>query len=122
MRFKTDDLEQKLEAAGIEVPNTASFHRDVAYLLHRALARSPQAYEKFLKTVLGTYTLVVITTVPGLTGFFATFLLVYVLGGLYLLVDDMDKPLEVGPDSLINVKLDPLIQFNDKVALRNEID
>ena len=114
MRLKTDDLEQKLEAAGVGGPNTAGFHRDVAYLLHRTLARTPPVYDKFLETVICTYTAVVITTVPGLTGFFATFLLVYVLGGLFLLIDDMDNPLDLGPNSLISVRLDPLIQFNDK--------
>jgi len=114
MRSRTDDLEQKLEAVGIDGPNTAGFHRDVAYLLHRALASTPPAYEEFLRTVIFSYTIVVITTVPGITGFLATFLLVYVLGGLFLLIDDMDKPLDVGPNSLIYVKLDPLIQFNDK--------
>ena len=114
MRFKTDDLEQKLEEAGINGPNTAGFHRDVAYLLHRALARTPPAYEEFLRTVIFSYTLVVITTVPGITGLLATFLLVYVLGGLFFLISDMDNPLDVGVDSLIYVKLDPLIQFNDK--------
>ncbi len=114
MRFKTDDLEQKLEEAGINGPNTAGFHRDVAYLLHRALARTPPAYEEFLRTVIISYTLVVITTVPGITGLLATFLLVYVLGGLFFLISDMDNPLDVGVNSLIYVKLDPLIQFNDK--------
>ena len=114
MRFKTDDLEQKLEEAGINGPNTAGFHRDVAYLLHRSLARTPPAYEEFLRTVIFSYTLVVITTVPGITGLLATFLLVYVLGGLFFLISDMDNPLDVGVDSLIYVKLDPLIQFNDK--------
>jgi hypothetical protein len=114
MRFKTDDLEQKLEEAGINGPNTAGFHRDVAYLLHRSLAKTPPAYEEFLRTVIFSYTLVVITTVPGITGLFATFLLVYVLGGLFYLISDMDNPLDVGKKSLIYVKLDPLIQFNDK--------
>jgi len=38
-----------------------------------------------------------------------------VLGGLFILIDDMDKPLDFGPTSLINVKLDPLTQFNDKL-------
>ena len=90
MRLKTDQLEQKLEENGIGGPNTAGVHRDVAYLLHRCLARTPPAYETFLRTVICTYTAVVIATVPGLTGFFATFLLVYVLGGLFLLIDDMD--------------------------------
>ncbi len=115
MRLKTDHLEQKLEEEGIGGPNTAGFHRDVAYLLHRSLARTPPEYEKFLQTIICTYTAVVITTVPGLTGFFATFLLVYVLGGLFLLIDDMDRPLDFGGDSLISVRLDPLLQFNDKL-------
>jgi hypothetical protein len=115
MRLKTDDLEKKLEEAGVGGPNTAGFHRDVAYLLHRTLARTPVSYERFLRTVICVYTAVVIATVPGLTGFFATFLLVYVLGGLFILIDDMDKPLDFGPTSLINVKLDPLTQFNDKL-------
>jgi hypothetical protein len=65
-------------------------------------------------TVIISYTLVVITTVPGITGLLATFLLVYVLGGLFFLISDMDNPLDVGVNSLIYVKLDPLIQFNDK--------
>jgi len=114
MRLKTDNLEKKLEEAGIGGPNTAGFHRDVAYLLHRTLARTPPSYERFLRTVICTYTAVVIATVPGLTGFFATFLLVYVLGGLFILIDDMDRPLDFSPGSLISVRLDPLTQFNDK--------
>ena len=65
-------------------------------------------------TVIISYTLVVITTVPGITGLLATFLIVYVLGGLFFLISDMDNPLDVGVNSLIYVKLDPLIQFNDK--------
>ena len=36
-RIINDDLEEKLETAGINGPNTAGFHRDVAYLLHRTL-------------------------------------------------------------------------------------
>tara|TARA_B100000686_G_C16787396_1_gene976171 strand:+ start:2271 stop:3359 length:1089 start_codon:yes stop_codon:yes gene_type:complete len=114
MRFKTDDLEEKLETAGINGPNTAGFHRDVAYLLHRTLASTPAAYEGFLRSVISCYTIVVIATVPGITGLFATFLLVYVLGGLFFLISDMDSPLDVGPNSLIYVNLDPLIQFNEK--------
>jgi hypothetical protein len=114
MRLKTDDLEKNLEEAGVGGPNTAGFHRDVAYLLHRTLARTPPSYEKFLRTVVCTYTAVVIATVPGLVGFFATFLLVYVLGGLFIIIDDMDRPLDFSPESLIAVRLDPLTQFNNK--------
>tara|TARA_B100000676_G_C18080469_1_gene850786 strand:- start:321 stop:1406 length:1086 start_codon:yes stop_codon:yes gene_type:complete len=114
MRLKTDALGKELHKAGLGGPNTAGFHRDTAYLLHRALATTPESYEKFLKTIVCVYTVVVIGTVPGLTGFFATFLLVYVLGGLFILIDDIDKPLNYGPESLISVRLDPLTQFNER--------
>lgn len=114
MRLKTDQLEQQLEAEGIGGPNTAGFHRDVAYLLHRSLAHTPLAYENFLRNIVFSYTAVVIIAVPGLTGFLSTFLLIYVLGGLFLLIADMDSPLDFGPNSLIFVKLDPLKQFNEK--------
>ena len=114
MRIKTDELGKELHKAGLGGPNTSGFHRDTAYLLHRALATTPESYEKFLRTVICVYTTVVITTVPGITGFLASFLLVYVLGGLFFLIDDIDKPLDFSPGSLITVRLDPLTQFNEK--------
>ena len=114
MRLKTDELGKELHKAGLGGSNTSGFHRDTAYLLHRALSTTPESYEKFLRIVVCVYTTVVIATVPGLTGFLATFLLVYVLGGLFILIDDIDRPLDFSPGSLVKVRLDPLIQFNEK--------
>ena len=73
-------------------------------------------YKTLIKplTLLRQDSLVVIATVSGLTGFLATFLLVYVLGGLFILIDDIDRPLDFSPGSLVKVRLDPLTQFNEK--------
>lgn len=113
MRHQTDLLEEKLEALGIGGPNTAGFHRDVAYLLHRSTAKTPVAYENFLKYVTIAYTLVVIFAVPGLTGLISCILLVYVLGGMYFVIDDMDHPLDYDEDSSIDVRLDALEYYNE---------
>jgi len=112
MRDMTDKLEQTLEKNSIGGPNTAGFHRDVAYLLHRTTAKTPIAYENFLKLVTIFYTLTVIFAVPGITGLITTFLIVFVLGGMYYLIDDMDNPLDFDEYSVIDVRLDALEYFN----------
>lgn len=115
-RLKTDALELALDSAGVGGPVTNQFHRDVEYILHRATARIPDAYERFLRTVTIAYTAVVILAVPGLTGFFASLLLIYVLGGMYLIIDDMDRPMDRDEDSLIKVDLSPLSEFTKSHA------
>ncbi|MEE9339807.1 MAG: ion transporter [Methylococcaceae bacterium] len=113
MRERTDTLEEHLESSGIGGPNTAGFHRDVAYLLHRTTAKTPIAYEKFLRYVIIGYILVVVFAVPGMTGFISSILIVYVLGGMYMLIDDMDNPLNYDKDSYITVRLDALEFYNE---------
>ncbi|WP_428026840.1 ion transporter [Arcobacter sp.] len=112
MIILTDELETKLEENKITGPNTAGFHRDVAFLLHRALAKTPVNYEKFLKIVTILYTLTIILVVPGLIGFISSILIVFVLGGMYFLIEDMDTPLKYSVDSFIDVRLDTLELFN----------
>lgn len=113
MRGKTSDLEIKLEEANIGGPNTANFHRDVTYLLHRITAESPEAYEKFLKYVLYCYIFIIAFAVPGLTGLVGSFLVVLTLGGMYFLVEDMDSPLNYEEDSsYIDARLDALEIYN----------
>ena len=85
-------------------------------MLHRATARTPLAYERFLKQVVIAYIATVIIAVPGMTGFLAALLLVYVLGGAYLLIDDMDRPLDFGSDSFITVNIEPIHQFNEAMS------
>lgn len=121
MRLATDRFEMSLENAGIGGPNTANFHRDVAYLLHRTLAKTPINYEKFLKTIVFIYVSIVILVVPGITGLFSSSLLVIVLGGMYFLIEDMDSPLSYESDSFIDVKLDALELYNKNFNISKKL-
>ena len=112
IRAETDELEQELEAAAIGGPNTAWFHRDVEFVLHRALTRTPEVFDSFLRNTTIAYTATVIIAIPGLTGFLSSILVTYVLGGTYFIIDDMDQPLDFGPGSFIDISLDPLVKFN----------
>ena len=47
MRLETDELGKELHKAGLGGSNTSGFHKDTAYLLHRALSTTPESYEKF---------------------------------------------------------------------------
>jgi hypothetical protein len=114
MRTATDDLTAEFERYSIAGPNVAGFARDVAYVLHRITARSPIAYERFLRYVTFSYTGVVVLLVPGITGFVAAILTVYILLGMYYLIDDVDRPLSYSDDSLIVADLEPLVVFNSK--------
>ena len=114
IRLITDKLAAKFATDSVSGPNVAGFSRDVAYLLHRATAHSPEAYEKFLRTVTFSYAGVVVLVVPGLTGFLMSVLTIYTLIGMYLLIQDMDKPLDYSEYSLVKADLDPIYQFNLK--------
>ena len=114
IRTATDNLATEFETASVGGPNVAGFTRDVAYVFHRVTARSPEAYEKFLRYVTFSYAGVIVFVVPGLTGFVMSILTIYTLIGMYLLIEDMDKPLDYSEDSFVKADLDPLTQFNLK--------
>lgn len=114
MRLETDIFEEVLEKNDIGGPNTAGFHRDVSFLLHRVLARTPVVYDNFLRIIITFYMLVIIFVVPGIGGLVMTILMVYVLGGMYFLIEDMDDPLNYEEGSFIDVRLDSLKFFNQK--------
>jgi len=114
MRSETDSFEVVLESNGVGGPNTAGFHRDVSFLLHRVLAKTPAVYDGFLRIVITLYISVLIFIVPGIGGLILTVLMVYVLGGMFFLIEDMDDPLSYEDDSFIDVRLDALEFFNKK--------
>jgi len=114
MRNETDLLEEKLEANNIGGPNTAGFHRDVSFLLHKILAKTPAVYDGFLRIIITIYIMVLIFAIPGIGGLIMAVLMVYVLGGMYFLVEDMDDPLSYEEGSFIDVRLDALEFFNGK--------
>lgn len=116
MRKDTDTLASAIGETVANAPNVSGFHRDVVYVLHRATARIPVAYEQFLRNVTFAYGLIVLLSVPGVIGFLASALVVYVIGGAYLLIEDMDRPFDFSSDSHIDVDLSPLSEFNERVA------
>ena len=109
-RLKTVALIQKTLAEGHDGPHLAGFSRDVSYVLHRATAEIPVAYEVFLSLIIIVYTIMIAILVPGLGGFIAIFILVFVLFGASILIEDMDHPLE--KEGLISVNIEPLKYFN----------
>lgn len=110
MRIKNNHL-YKLLANQQDGPNLANFARDIAYILHRATAQSPIAYENLLRDITIVFTVVVIFVIPGFTGLVSVLVLSYVFFGMFFLVDDIDRPLDFSSDSLIQANLEPLEEF-----------
>ena len=121
MRADTDRLAEVIGESIENAPNVSGFHRDVAYVLHRATARIPVVYEGFLRSITITYGVVVLLAIPGITGFFASVIVVYVIGGAYVLIEDMDRPFGFNnPESFIDVDLSPLSEFNQRITNQNQ--
>lgn len=119
-RYKTDQLEIKFEKNGIGGPQTAGFHRDVAFLIHRATSKTPIAFDHFLVAIMFFYVSVVILLIPSITGFVSTVLIAYVLSGMYFLINDIEHALDFSSESFIDVRLDALINFNKQNELVND--
>ena len=113
MREMTDELEANLGKLGIGGPNTSGFHRDAAFLINKATTTTPVAYDDFLKYVSILYVLILIISIPGIVGMISVVLSSFVIGGIYLLVSDLDNPLDYSNESFIDAKLDALIFWND---------
>ena len=107
LRQHMQTFEEELEAAKVGGPATAGLHRDVEFVVHRSMSRMQPAYDMFLKHATVAYTAAVILLVPGLAGLVATALVVYVLGGMYVVVDAMDRAFDPNED-LIRPDLAPL--------------
>ncbi|MBD21152.1 MAG: hypothetical protein CMM37_08955 [Rhodospirillaceae bacterium] len=111
MRNQTDILIKKLVTEGHDGPNLSGFSRDVSYVLHRSTAEIPVAYEYFLTMISILYTLMIAVMLPGIAGFIAILIVVVVLMGAAVIIEDMDHPLDNSPTSLIVVNLEPLRHF-----------
>ena len=112
MRLKNNHL-YKILVSKHDGPNLANFVRDIAYILHRATASSPIAYENVLRDITAVFTIVILFVIPGLTGLVSVLVLSYVFFGMFFLVDDIDRPLDFSNESLINANLEPLEEFID---------
>ncbi len=73
---------------------------------------NPEPFDIFLRRTTFFYGVVVIFFMPGLVGLVAVLLPAYVLGGMYFIIDDMDRPIDYDGTSLINADITPLKDLN----------
>ena len=116
MRKSTNELYENIGERGMN-PNLVSFSRDVAFVLNTSLSEVNPFYEKFLKEVTFVFTIVIVTTVPGLTGLVASLILSYIFFGMFYLIEDMDNPLDYSEESLITVNLSPLEEMIENLEI-----
>lgn len=93
-------------------PNSAGFHRDATFLIHRATSSTPEAYDKFLKVVVYTYLVMILVIGPGFSGLLAASMSSLVLGGMLVLVEEKDDTLNIGKLSDIDASVDALSYWN----------
>ncbi len=109
---QTNKLERPLEKNNVGGPNSAGFHRDATFLIHRATSSTPEAYDKFLKVVVYTYLVMILVIGPAFSGLLAASMSSLVLGGMLVLVEEIDDPLNIGKLSNIDASVDALSYWN----------
>lgn len=92
-------------------PFAVSLQQKTSFLLHRVETTTPKSYDQFLRNITILYTALVILVMPGLVGFFSAALVVYVLGGMYVIISDMDRPINHDREALIDADIEPLTLF-----------
>ena len=88
--------------------------KDHRHVIHHINARTPRAFDLFMKLTAFVFLFLAIAAVPGFTGLLTTLLMVVIIGGMYVLIDDLDEPIAHNEQSLINVDLTPLTNFLQK--------
>lgn len=109
-----DEANEKLlrsEGGNIPGPIYNALHQNAQFLVHRVRTRTPRVYTRLLTRITVIYMALVIATIPGLTGLISTLLVIYVLGGMTLIVEFMDQPFDPSQDSLINSDISGLERY-----------
>lgn len=91
------------------------------YLLHRMHTRTPPVYDRMLRHITILYCAMTILMVPGLTGMIASLLVVYVLGGMLVVIDSMDRTIEGDHAALVDADLTPLSEFHEALMRRQAV-
>jgi len=96
----------------IPPPIWINFHQTAQFVIERLSATGTSEYTRMLRNVVIIYIVAVLLVIPGLTGLLSAALVVYVLGGMFTLIMNMEKPYSAGQASLINADLEPLLRLN----------
>lgn len=113
-----DEAQSALERVAAAGPGTvgppiwAQFHQNAQFAVERLGVAGTSEYTRVLRNVIIIYIVSVLLVIPGLTGLLSAALVVYVLGGMFMLILNMEKPYSADPESLINADLEPLFRLN----------
>jgi hypothetical protein len=109
-----DEVTRELHKSNIDAEISVGFQQKTAYIINKMKWETPPPYNEFLRRVTIFYTVALIISVPGIFGFLSVALIVYVLGGMYFVISDMDRPIDHDRDSLINADFSCLTSFNER--------
>ncbi|MEJ2124872.1 MAG: hypothetical protein P8Y47_08695, partial [Alphaproteobacteria bacterium] len=113
-----DEITQEFQKSKIDTSIRLNFQQKTAYIIHKMKWETPLPYNEFLQRVTIFYTVALIIAVPGIFGFLSVALIVYILGGMYFVISDMDRPIDHDKDSLINADFSSLTSFNDRAKAK----
>jgi|GEM_PF-4093511 len=105
----------RIAAAGpgsVGPPIWINFNQGAQFVLERFSRSVNSEYTRVLRNVIVIYIVAVLLVIPGLTGLLSAALVVYVLGGMFMLVRNMEIPYEPGEGSLINANIEPLLRVD----------
>lgn len=106
---------EDIAAAGpgdVGAPIWVNFNQNAQFLVERLGVAGTSEYTRVLRNVISIYIVSLLLVIPGLTGLLSAALVVYVLGGMFMLIMNMEKPYSADTDSLINADLEPLFRLN----------
>ena len=109
-----DKVTIEIQKSNISAPISLNFQQKTAYIINKMKWETPPPYDEFVQRVAIFYTIALIIVVPGIFGFVSVALIVYVLGGMYFVISDMDRPIDHDRDSLINADFSSLTSFNNR--------
>ena len=113
-----EDAQEALDrftAAGpgdVPGPVWLNVNQTAQFLLERLGVDGQSEFSRILRNVTVLYIVAVVLVVPGLTGLLSAAMVVYVLGGMLLVIRNMEKPYSCDPNELINADMQPLFRIN----------
>ena len=80
-----------------------SLQKEIFFLLSRMEIETDPVYDKFLRNITLLYSFLICVFLPGFLGLVSVVLATYVLGGMYMVIENMDRAIGFGDrKSLIN--------------------
>ncbi len=114
----SEEPRRDLEALAANGPGSVgppiwiNFNQGAQFVLERFSTSVNSEYSRVLRNVIVIYIVAVLLVIPGLTGLLSAALIVYVLGGMFMLVRNMEIPYEPNVGSLINANIEPLLRVD----------